>query len=85
MALEALKDLFITNLLPDSRKLVPFESRPLLQALASVTEEGNKGQGGGGESVPGVNGPRGKAAGKALLMWYYEDQVCGRLETKACG
>lgn len=89
MALEALKDLFVTNLLPDARRLVPFESRPLLQALAAVEEEGDGGadqgapQGGGkkGASGPGgvggqgVHGPGGKAAGKALLMWYFEDQV----------
>ena len=85
MALEALKDLFITNLLPDARRLVPFESRPLLQALAAVEEDGGARQGapqGGGKkgaSNPGqgVPGPGGKAAGKALLMWYFEDQVRG--------
>lgn len=68
MALEALKDLFITNLLPDGRRLVPFETRPLLQVLAAVeasSPDGNK----------GVHSPEGKAAGRALLMWYFEDQV----------
>ncbi|CAM9575688.1 unnamed protein product, partial [Hapterophycus canaliculatus] len=87
MALEALKDLFITNLLPDARRLVAFEARPLMQALAAVEGGGVGGQGGGtgggkgsssGAGGQGVSSPGGKAAGKALLMWYFEDQILTR-------
>lgn len=74
MALEALKDLFITNLLPDGRRLVPFESRPLRQLTAANTrrqQQLSSKEGGGGAREM-------KGAGKALLMWYFEDQVRGR-------
>ncbi|CAM9993626.1 unnamed protein product, partial [Choristocarpus tenellus] len=75
MAMEALKDLFITNLLPDGRKLVVFEARPLDQAAAAVTATkgsvAGSGGGGGGGGGAGVA----QAAGKALVMWYFESQV----------
>lgn len=70
MALEALKDLFITNLLPGERRLVPFEARPLQQVLAAMEASSKGGDKGG-------NAPGSEAAGKALLLWYFEDQVCG--------
>lgn len=70
MALEALKDLFISNLLPDARRLVPFEARPLLEAVATLEASSE-----GGDK--GINNPGAKKAGTALLMWYFEDRVGG--------
>lgn len=75
MALEALKDLFITNLLPDGRKLVPFESRPLLQVVAVLDTNASASLSGKGDQWG--DGGDVKGAGKALLMWYFEDQVRG--------
>ncbi|CAM9556723.1 unnamed protein product, partial [Scytosiphon promiscuus] len=58
MALEALKDLFVTNLLPDARRLVAFESRPLMQALAARLNEQKRGKHGSFPFVLLVSGWR---------------------------
>lgn len=78
MALEALKDLFVTNLLPDGRRLVPFEARPLMQALAAVEASSAGGDKGSNSNTPGQKG-----AASALLMWYFEDQVGFAIELYA--
>lgn len=75
MALEALKDLFISNLLPDGRRLVSMEARPLSQVFDVVRDTSSGGGDRGSDNAGGVG--RAKAAGTALLMWYFEDQVGG--------
>ncbi|CAM9779438.1 unnamed protein product, partial [Discosporangium mesarthrocarpum] len=81
MALEGVKDLFINNLLPDGRRLVVFEARPLAQVVAAVAATGAtaagpgmlgaRARGGGGGGGGGIS----QAAGKALAMWYFESQA----------
>lgn len=71
MALEALKDLFINNLLPDGRKLVSFKSRPLQQAVEVVEVSARK----GGSETSGASATN---VGRAMLLWYFEDQVRGK-------
>ncbi|CAM9557389.1 unnamed protein product, partial [Chrysoparadoxa australica] len=56
MALEALKDLFINDLLPADRQLVAFEARPLMQIELWAEQDQAR-------------------AGKALILWWFEDLV----------
>ena len=75
MALEALKDLFVTNLLPNGRKLIPFELRPLSQVFVAMEEASSVGGDGGSGQAGGARKAITATVGTALLMWYFEDQV----------
>ncbi|CAM9447735.1 unnamed protein product, partial [Ascophyllum nodosum] len=78
MALEALKDLFVTNLLPNGRKLIPFELRPLSQVFVAMEEASSVGGDGGSGQAGGARKAITATVGTALLMWYFEDQIRAR-------
>ena len=72
MAVESLKDLFASHLLPDGRRLRTMEQQPLASAAAAI----KKGRSGGGAAKGGGGGGAAEAAASLrLIVWYFEEQV----------